>query len=244
MDWDTLLFCLMNLAKHKIIPKDSDYRKNSLTRGATQSTYSIYKRLANLILVVFFSVICINLWLLSTDSAQNWHDKQANQLGRSLSVHGAKVIASPLQQRDMEAIDKKLQYLTDDPHVESASIYDNKGKLVLSSAKQPWLLNVLHNDRGAPLVFVQEVILEQKTIGYLRLLLKEQEVMRFHEDYQRQIFEQILVLTLIAGAAGLLIARAFYKFRYRHHQPIDLQQGAPKRRAEDQLETKQRSLGL
>ena len=241
---DILLFCLMNLAKHKIIPKDSDYRKSPLTRGATQSTYSIYKRLANLVLAIFFSVICINLWLLSTDSAQNWYDKQANQLGRSLSTHSAKVLALALAGQDNQTILNQLQFLSEDPHVDSASVYDKQGVLINSTATQPWLLNVLHDGQGAPLVFIQDIKSDGNTLGYLRLLLNEQQVMRYHDDYQQQIYEQILVLVLLAGAVGLLIARAFYKFRYRNYQRAPQEVASPNRRIDDHAETPQRSLGL
>lgn len=241
---DILLFCLMNLAKHKIIPTDTDYRRSPLTKGQSPSTYSIYKRLANLALAIFGCVICINLWLLSADSSQNWHDKQANQLGRSLSQQGARVLAAALQNGDNAAIQGHLESLSEDPHVVSTSLYDKQGKLVLSTAKQPWLLNVLHNPQGTPLVFVEEVKNQDNTIGYLRILLSEEQVMRYHAEYQQQMYEQILVLILLAAAAGLLGARAFYKFRYRNYQKITDSETHQRRREDHQEQTKQRSLGL
>ncbi|MFB1036462.1 MAG: hypothetical protein QMC38_14070, partial [Sinobacterium sp.] len=45
------------------------------------SRFSIFKRLANLILAVVGCIACINLWLISSEHSLNWHSKQVNQLG-------------------------------------------------------------------------------------------------------------------------------------------------------------------
>lgn len=181
------------------------------------STYSIYKRIANLALVIIGATICVNLWLLSADQAQNWHDKQANQLGRSLSYQGAKMLEEPLKENNMTALMQRLEALGEDPHVSGAAVFGRQGQIVENLNGNVSVLADFRLNDEKPLVFIREITSGGEILGYLRLLLDEEQVMVYHSDYQRQIYEQLLVLMMLAGAVGLLICRAFYKFRYRHY---------------------------
>lgn len=199
----------MNLAKHAI----------ASVHSAQPSTYSIFKRIVNLALVVAAVAICVNLWLLSTEQAQNWHAKQANQLGRSLSNQGALALAPAVADSDEQSITAYLDNLTTDPHVKSAAVFGQRGQIINSTQANLSLLTNYQMREKMPMVFVQEVVVEDQIKGYLRILLNEEKVMQYHDEYQAQLFEQTIVLMLLAGVAGLLITRAFYKFRYRHYQP-------------------------
>lgn len=185
---------------------------------APPSAYSIYKRLANLALAVIAVAISVNLWLLSTDQAQNWHTKQANQLGRSLANLGAQVLIPAMRQQDMTLLGNQLTALADDPHVVGVAVFNDKGQVVDSSNARVSLLATYQLDKEKPLVFVAEIREAQKILGYLRVLLNEDAVMQYHSDYQAQLIQQQIVLTLLGCAGGILLARAFYKFRFRHHQ--------------------------
>ncbi len=206
---DPLLSLPMNLAKNAI----------ASVQSAQPSTYSIFKRIVNLALVIAAVSICVNLWLLSTEQAQNWHAKQANQLGRSLSNQGALALAPVVAQRDEQRITAYLDNLITDEHVSSAAVFGKRGQIINSTKANLSLLTNYQMREKMPMVFVQEVIFEDQVAGYLRILLNEDKVMQFHDEYQAQLFEQTIVLMLLAGVAGLLITRAFYKFRYRHYQP-------------------------
>ena len=67
----------------------------------------------------------------------------------------------------------------------------------------------------SPLVFVQNITHNEQTIGFLSIVLKEKEVMAYHSEYQKQLNQQLQMLMILAAIAGILITRAFYKFRYR-----------------------------
>lgn len=183
------------------------------------SRYSIYKRIANLALVIVAGIICVNLWLLSTDHAANWHSKQSSQLGRSLASYAAQIIAPSLANKDYQQIAQNLHNVAQDPHVISASLYSYQGQIVDSTQSNPSVLATFLIEENTPIVFVQEVIYQDNIVGYLRILLDERQVMLYHEDYQLQLYEQLLVLMLLSGLVGLLVARAYYKFRFRHYSP-------------------------
>ena len=182
------------------------------------SRYSIYKRIANLGLVVLATIICVNLWLLSTEQAQNWHDNQANQLGRSLAQQSAMVLAPALLEQNDVFISTQLANLVSDKHVVSAAVFNYRGQLLDSTESNRSLLTNYRLRNDMPLVFIEEIVYQDSVRGYLRVLIEEQQVMVYHDEYQRQLFEQVLVLMGLAGAAGILLARSFYKFRYRRQQ--------------------------
>ena len=212
----------MNLVKRNASVESFEVARQQQRTSSNEkhSTYSVYKRLANLALAIFTAAICINLWLLSTDKAANWHAQQASQLGRTMVSIGANVIAPALAKKDTDSLQRHIKHLIDDVHVYSATVHDTKGRVITTSRDVQTFLPDVVGDAFRPLIFVEEIRVDGDVIGYLRLILIEQEVMRFHDDYQLQLFEQLIVLMMLAGAGGLLVARAFYKFRYRHYRNV------------------------
>lgn len=182
-----------------------------------QSTYSIYKRLGNLFVAIIGIIICINLWLLSSHHAQNWYENQVSQLGRSLTQQGALSLAAALAANDNEQLQQGLNNLHRDRYVSQATLYDKRGRLLASTSNDSSVVAQFQRAQDKPLVFIEEICFKGATIGYLRLYLLERQVMRYHNDYQQQLFEELQILMLLAALGGVLIARAFYKFRYRHH---------------------------
>lgn len=180
------------------------------------SRYSIFKRIVNLVLVVIGIIACINLWLISSEQSLNWHSKQANQLGVSLSSLAANVLVSSLLENDAEKTTQQLSYIAADPHVAGATVFDNKGRMLAENNATSSVVAAYKLNTISPLVFVQNITFEKQIIGYLTIILKEQEVMAYHSEYQKQLNQQVQMLMILAALAGLLITRAFYKVRYRH----------------------------
>ena len=179
------------------------------------SRYSIFKRIANLVLVVVGSIACINLWLISSEQSQNWHSKQANQLGISLSTLAANNLISSLLENDSEKLSQQLSFIVADPHVAGVSLFDNKGRVLADNNSTSSVVAAYKLGTISPLVFVQSITYDQQIIGYLSIVLKEKEVMAYHSEYQNQLNQQVQMLMILAAIAGILLTRAFYKVRYR-----------------------------
>ena len=193
--------------------------KDSLSVSVLQlpSNYSIIKRIVNLALAVVAIIICVNLWLLSAEQASNWHDKQANQLGRSLSLLASQVLTSSLINKDNEIISQHLDFLVNDPHVSGVALYNNKGQLLDERKSGTSVLASYRLEKKTPLVFVQNISLDGKISGYLRLMINEEMVMQYHSEYQKQLTQQVQVLMLLAATLAILLTRIFYKLRYRKY---------------------------
>ncbi len=179
------------------------------------SHYSIFKRIVNLILVVVGCIASINLWLISSEQSLNWHSKQANQLGVSLSSLSGNILISSLLENDSEKLSQQLNYIAADPHVAGVSLFDNKGRMLADNNSATSVIAAYKLNAISPLVFVQNITYEHQIIGYLSIILKEKEVMAYHSEYQQQLNQQVQMLMILAAIAGLLITRAFYKVRYR-----------------------------
>jgi membrane protein len=179
------------------------------------SRYSIFKRIANLVLAVVGCIACINLWLISSEQSLNWHSKQANQLGISLSSLSGKILISSLLQNDSKALKQQLGYIVSDPHVAGVSLFDNKGRILADNNVALSVISAYKSKGISPLVFVQNITHNEQTIGFLSIVLKEKEVMAYHSEYQKQLNQQLQMLMILAAIAGILFTRAFYKFRYR-----------------------------
>jgi membrane protein len=179
------------------------------------SRYSIFKRLANLVLVVVGCIICINLWLISSEQSLNWHSKQANQLGVSLSALSGNILIDSLLENNSEKLNQQLSYIAADPHVADVSLFDNKGRMLADNNSASSVVSAYKSDIISPLVFVQNITHDQQIIGYLSIILKETAVMAYHSEYQKQLNQQLQMLMILAAIAGILITRAFYKVRYR-----------------------------
>jgi membrane protein len=179
------------------------------------SRYSIFKRIANLVLVVVGCIACINLWLISSEQSQNWHSKQVNQLGVSLSTLSANMLISSLLENDSEKLSQQLSYIVEDPHVAGVSLFDNKGRVLADNNSTSSVVAAYKLKTISPLVFVQNITHNQQIIGYLSIILKEKDVMAYHSEYQKQLNQQVQMLMILAAIAGILLTRAFYKVRYR-----------------------------
>lgn len=179
------------------------------------SRYSIFKRIANLVLAVVGCIACINLWLISSEQSLNWHNKQSNQLGLSLSSLAGNILISSLLENDSEKLSQQLSYIVADPHVAGVSLFDNKGRMLAENNSAVSVVAAYKLNTISPLVFVQSITHNQQIIGYLSIILKEKEVMAYHSEYQKQLNQQVQMLMILAAIAGILITSAFYKIRYR-----------------------------
>ena len=179
------------------------------------SRYSIFKRIANLVLAVVGCIACINLWLISSEQSLNWYSKQENQLGVSLSSLSGNILISSLLENDSDKLSQQLSYIAADPHVAGVSLFDNKGRVLAGNNTASSVVAAYKLNTISPLVFVQNIIHNEQVIGYLSIILKEREVMAYHSEYQNQLNQQVQMLMILAAIAGILVTRAFYKVRYR-----------------------------
>ncbi|MFQ3198557.1 MAG: membrane protein [Paraglaciecola sp.] len=197
----------MNMAK-KFLPS---------AEQQTHSRYSIVKRIVNLALATIISLLFINVWLLSNEQVDNWHHKQANQLGNSLSLLASRVLVTPLIHKDSAGLTSILQQWVADPNVLSIAVHDKTGQLLQQQGDNIPLISHYQGQQALPLIFLEDIQNGQQIYGYVRLMLSAEKVMAYHNDYQRQLRQQLEMFILLAACGALILTRAFYKLRYRNY---------------------------
>jgi membrane protein len=181
------------------------------------STYSIYKRLANLGLAIAALIIVVNIWFFSAGQDAEELQAQADQLGRSLITQGAGLAALTLSTEQSSTITAQqlLNQLAEDPHVRSASLHDARG-IELNQAGENISITGLFTEKrdASSLIYVQEIIHQGSLQGYLRLILDREQVLQYQTALTKHNSRQTQVLMLLALAIGVLVTRGFYKLRY------------------------------
>jgi membrane protein len=191
------------------LPKHLD----ELSSFYRHSPYTIFKRITHLFLGILAIVVGINLWILSSESTQDWHDQQASQLGRSLSTYGADTLSFIGMQANVEEKVKLLNVLVNDPQIASVSLHDHHGTLMHALPDNESLIVAQRKDVRPPLVFVKEVIENDEVTGYLKLRMNRRTILSYHTDYQLQLFKQTQILMMLSALIAVIGTRAFYKWR-------------------------------
>ncbi|WP_168171549.1 AhpA/YtjB family protein [Lacimicrobium sp. SS2-24] len=193
------------------------------TEPLDPSTYSIYKRLANLGLAFAALVVALNIWFFSAGQDTQDLAEQTDQLGRSLIQQGAGLAAMAMTSENEEAlsIQQLLDQLATDPHVQSVSLHDARGRMLNTAGTDTPITDLFTQQQTAhSLVYVQEILHQQELQGYLRLVLDRQRVLQHQNSLVQHYSQQTQILMLLAFAIGILLTRAFYKLRYaRLRQP-------------------------
>lgn len=200
----------------------------------THSTYTVYKRIANLILILIGIAITLNLWWVDQQQSQQYYKVQAQQLGRSLSQQKALDIQAYVEQQNRTALNAALEQLISDPHVVAASVYDFRGRVLATAGIEQDFISTAKQASEERLTFVADIRRPTpnesdavsndnaladntlvQTIGYLQLQLASETVMAHHQAYQQQLTQQRLVFMLLAALGALYVTRAFYKLRFQ-----------------------------
>lgn len=201
----------------------------------THSTYTVYKRIANLILVLIGITIGINLWWVNKQQTQAWYGVQAQQLGRSLSQQKALVLADLVRQEDAKTLQKVLNQLMLDEHVWAAAVYNFRGRRLARVGSELTQLESLRTSAPHNLTFVADIVEHPHSdntqtegdragthrdpiVGYLKIQLATDAVMAHHDQFQQQLSKQRIVFMLLAALGALYLTRAFYKLRFKFHR--------------------------
>ncbi|WP_164084650.1 AhpA/YtjB family protein [Alteromonas flava] len=213
---------------------------------ATHSTYTVYKRIANLILILIGIAVGANLWWVNKNQTTQFYQVQAEQLGRSLSQQKALDLANHVASDNDAQLQLALHQLVTDPHVVSAVVYDFRGRVMAQEGVSGGFFEDFTNRQKAPLTFVADISRpadmgfaeavndepeqQLQVIGYLQIQLDAQQVMAHHTTYQKQLNQQRIVFMVMAALVALYITRAFYKLRFRFHRQLRAKQRLGKQR--------------
>lgn len=180
------------------------------------SRYSIYKRIALLILAILLSLVCIYVWYTTYTQLNSYSNKQANELGRGLVNQYQIILSDYLKNKDHSKMQLIIDAIVNDQHVLAATIFDAEGREVISNPADKHFLRLYANHvELVPLTFVSEITYEGHKLGYLRLILDGSLTNGSIEQLNNAYLQRVQVMMLLALLVGIILTRSFYKWRMK-----------------------------
>lgn len=177
------------------------------------SDYSIFKRISNLVLFVLCIVVGVKLFFMHTHNAQTWYEVESEQLGRSLTMQAAKLVAAPLAREDQDLLNHYVKVINKGMFVNDAVLFNENGIRYARQEERPTVLDMMTKPGPQPLVFVEDIIYNSETIGYIKLILDQQQITKHHRSFNENQFTQTLIVMLLSVFIAILATRLFYKVR-------------------------------
>lgn len=175
--------------------------------------FSMLKRISNFILAICMVVIAINLWLMHSKNANDWYNLETEQLGRSLAKQAARMLSSPLQKGEIENIENYVSTIETDSFVKGASLYDELGKTIKSFDENYSTIEEFRVLEQPPLIFVEDILHQDTTIGYVKLLLDRDAIIKHHKAFNQTQLVQTALIMLLTALCAIIITRLYYKVK-------------------------------
>lgn len=149
--------------------------------------------------------------------SNNVRYQQTEKFSDSLTNLAAAEASRYLAQNNHNDLQLLIDDLTTDAMVRDATIYDNLGK-VLFQSNEPLLLPVLlkleatsEEEISGIIPYIAELYNEDEKIGYIRISLQQDHILRLIFDYQEQTLQTLISLLFLSFLAGSILMALFFK---------------------------------
>nr|WP_136250128.1 AhpA/YtjB family protein [Ningiella ruwaisensis] len=183
-----------------------------MSKLINQQNSSIFKRISSLILLICSVAIAINLYVMHAHNAQAWYETESEQLGRSLTIQAAKLLSQPMADENSEVISSYIKMINQGMFIEGAVVFDDLGVRLTGEDNRLSIVELISQDYE-PLVFVEDILFEGETLGYIKLILNRDEIIRHHKAFNQTQFTQSILIIVLAMIIAMLATRLFYKFK-------------------------------
>jgi membrane protein len=184
-----------------------------MTQAVGQQNSSIIKRISTLLLLVCSLAIAINLYIMHSQNASQWYEIESEQLGRSLTIQAARLLSQPLSLNDDALVAEYIKLINDGMFIEGAVVFNDRGVRLSDFNSSLSVIDMVAQGTYEPLVFVEDIIFEGNTLGYIKLILNRDEITRHHRHFNRNQLTQSLMIIVLAMIVAALATRLFYKIK-------------------------------
>lgn len=155
----------------------------------------------------------VNLYFMHIKNAAQWYQVESEQLGRSLTAQAAKLVAAPLAQQDQDLLAHYVTVVNQGMFVKGAVLFNENGERFANQEERLSVVDMLKQDNIEPLVFVEDIIFDGNTIGYIKLVLDKQAITKHHRAFNQNQISQTLLTIMLCMIAAVLVTRMVYKLR-------------------------------
>lgn len=150
---------------------------------------------------------------MHTQSAAKWYQVESEQLGRSLSVQAAKLVAMPLVKEDQSQLSHYVTLINQGMFVKEAALFDELGVRYAQREEPLSIVQLMTQSDVEPLVFVEDIVYEGDTRGYIKLVLDKQAITAHHQEFNQNQLSQSILMVVLSIVAACLATRLFYTIR-------------------------------
>ncbi|MFB0722357.1 MULTISPECIES: AhpA/YtjB family protein [Aeromonas] len=178
--------------------------------------------------------ILLGLWVLGvlihmqSESQASLHSEARNR-AQALVAYAARDMKRWIKEDKNSELERLAQDLAAEPEILDATLYDARGiPLAQSDQAVPLdsLLPIGGDNKSLPeqgkgrIQFVQEILDEEQTLGYLRITLEEHQLLAEKDTRLKVVQEKQRLMLLVALLAGLLISYGVRRnyMRVRKHK--------------------------
>ncbi|MDO2948911.1 AhpA/YtjB family protein [Aeromonas simiae] len=158
--------------------------------------------------------VLVMLLRLQSESQQAMH-VQAREQAQALVSYAARNMSRWLQEKNKSELALLADNLAKDPLITDVTLYDQRGVPIAQSGNALPLESLLpigsenatkpkQGEGRQP--FIEEINLEGKTLGYLRITLEEQQLLEPLQTKLRSDLERLRLMLLVMLLAGLFIS--------------------------------------
>ncbi|HGY1076411.1 TPA: YtjB family periplasmic protein [Aeromonas salmonicida subsp. salmonicida] len=175
--------------------------------------------------------ILLGLWVLGvlihmqSESQASLHSEARNR-AQALVAYAARDMKRWIKEDKNSELERLAQDLAAEPEILDATLYDARGIPLAQSDQAVPLDSLLPIGGDLPeqgkgrIQFVQEIVDEEQTLGYLRITLEEHQLLAEKDTRLKVIQEKQRLMLLVALLAGLLISYGVRRnyMRVRKHK--------------------------
>ncbi|MBE0362923.1 membrane protein [Pseudoalteromonas ulvae UL12] len=181
---------------------------------------SIYQRITRLSLALLCLFIFINIAFNTSFESHEILLKQSHTTARSLALQMSLTARDAIKEDDNTALQRIVDNVVKDPHVQSAAIFDQHGLLISKSANGYLYKEQLNQPKALPgisklLTPVIEPITSKsgKRLGFVRLTYLSMAAMNEGHSYFHQLGRQIGLMLILCIVGTWLIARTIKRWQ-------------------------------
>lgn len=193
---------------------------NLLTSSASHShsLYTVVKRLLHALLASLVIGLLVTLLLLLQRYQEEWLLAQTEYAGSSAARQYAKLVSPILNTNNDTAKALALKniaiVLTQEPHVLSIAIFDERGQYIAPLPKTQSVVTLSQSQEIRPLTFVESVVNDSDSvIGYVHIHMNTKVVLEDPLALRSQLLLIGTIVLFLALVIGIYLTRGFYKFR-------------------------------
>lgn len=169
------------------------------------------RRLIHTTIMLLTAALAVMAWHKYQEQQTAWLAHEVNQPSAVLARHYARLLTQPMQTGDTQTIEQSMAFITQEPGVISAKIFDAQGKVLFSKQRETEISSPYD---WPPVVHVADIVNRAKSvIGYVQINNDAARQLKRPYELAAMRFESAIMLAIIVFIGGAYCARIYYQLR-------------------------------